>query len=85
MIEYLQVTGLHCNGYGLLLRQSTFSASVMYAMWVSMGRSRDPFMIVPGIPLKEEFRQKWSRKRIREVSNIQYLYIEVTCMIFTPQ
>ena len=72
------MTGLHRNGYGLLLRQSSFSASVMYAMWVSMGRSRDPFIIVPGIPLKEEFQQKWSRKRIREVGNTQLSHLLVS-------
>ena len=33
-----KVIGLHCDGYGLLLRQSTFSAGIMYSMWVSMGR-----------------------------------------------
>jgi len=60
-----KVTGLHCDGYGLLLRQSNFSAGVMYAMWVSLGRSRDPFLIIPGIPLKEEFKGTWTNKKIR--------------------
>ena len=61
-----KVTGLHCDGYGLLLRQSSFSAGVMYAMWVSMGRSRDPFLIIPGIPLKERFKETWTNKKIRK-------------------
>merc|ERR1719474_1562899 len=61
-----KVTGLHCDGYGLLLRQSSFSAGVMYAMWVSMARSKDPFVIVPGIPLKEKFENTWTRKKIRK-------------------
>jgi len=38
----------------------------MYAMWVSMGRSRDPFLIVPGIPLKDEFKAAWTNKKIRK-------------------
>ena len=61
-----KVTGLHCDGYGLLLKQSNFSAGVMYAMWISMERSKDPFLIVPGIPLKEEFKEKWTNKKIRK-------------------
>ena len=61
-----KVTGLHCGGYGLLLRQSTFSASVMYAMFVSLGRERDPFMVVPCIPLKKEYTKTWSNSRIRK-------------------
>ena len=60
-----QVTGLGPGGYGLLLRQSSFSASVMYAMWVSLGRSRDPFLIVPGIPINSKYRDVWSHRRIR--------------------
>ena len=65
MIMSLQVTGLGPGGYGLLLRQSSFSASVMYAMWVSLGRSRDPFLIVPGIPVNRKYRDSWSHRRIR--------------------
>ena len=61
-----KVTGLNTNGYGLLLRQSTFSASVMYAMFVSLGRERDPFIVVPGLPLKKEYRAKWPNTRIRK-------------------
>ena len=29
----LQVVGLNCEGYGLLLQQCNFSAGVMYALW----------------------------------------------------
>lgn len=65
MIMSLKVTGLGPGGYGLLLRQSSFSASVMYAMWVSLGRSRDPFLIVPGIPINSKYRDAWSHRRIR--------------------
>ena len=61
-----KVTGLHCEGYGLLLRQSTFSASVMYAMFLSLGRERDPFLVVPCIPLKEKYKKAWSDTRIRK-------------------
>jgi len=61
-----KVTGLHCDGYGLLLRQSSFSAGVMYAMWVSMSRSKDPFVIIPGIPIKEEFEKVWTKMKIRK-------------------
>jgi hypothetical protein len=32
-----------CAGYGLLLKQCTFSAGVMYALWVSLDRPEDPF------------------------------------------
>ena len=60
-----KVTGLGPGGYGLLLRQSSFSASVMYAMWVSLGRARDPFIIVPGIPVNQKYRDKWPDGRIR--------------------
>jgi hypothetical protein len=34
---------LLCAGYGLLLKQCTFSAGVMYALWVSLDRPEDPF------------------------------------------
>ena len=60
-----KVTGLHSNGYGLLLRQSTFSASVMYTMLLSLGRTRDPFIVLPCIPVPEELRTKWPNSRIR--------------------
>jgi len=61
-----KVTGLHCDGYGLLLRQSSFSAGVMYAMWVSMSRSKDPFLIVPGIPIREKCAKAWTKMKIRK-------------------
>ena len=50
----IEVTGLHHEGYGLLLRQSNFSAGVMYTMWISLGRERDPFIVLPCIPVPEE-------------------------------
>ena len=37
----------------------------MYSMWVSLGRSRDPFLIVPGIPVNRKYRDSWSHRRIR--------------------
>ena len=60
------MTGLHSGGYGLLLRQSTFSASVMYTMFISLGRKRDPFLVVPCIPLLDHLKQKWPNSRIRK-------------------
>ena len=60
------MTGLHRNGYGLLLRHSSFSASVMYAMFLSLGRERDPFLVVPCIPLKEKYKKLWPNARIRK-------------------
>lgn len=60
-----KVVGLHCDGYGLLLRQSTFSAGIMYAMWVSLGRSSDPFLVKPGVPVKDDFKC-WTAKKIRK-------------------
>ncbi len=38
-----------CAGYGLLLKQCTFSAGVMYALWVSLDRPEDPFWWVYNI------------------------------------
>jgi hypothetical protein len=35
--------GLHDEGYGLLLQQCTFSAGIMYALWVSLERSGNHF------------------------------------------
>lgn len=62
-----RVIGLDDNGYGLLLRQCTFSAAVMYAMWVSMERPEDPFTIVPAVPLVKTVQGvKWTRKMIRK-------------------
>eukprot|EP00092_Neocalanus_flemingeri_P000078 GFUD01000080.1.p1 GENE.GFUD01000080.1~~GFUD01000080.1.p1 ORF type:complete len:1171 (-),score=266.56 GFUD01000080.1:163-3675(-) len=60
-----KVIGLHNKGYGLLLQQSTFSAGVMYALWCSMERRQDPFTIVPGIPIKENFKNIWTKSKIR--------------------
>jgi len=59
-----KVIGLHSDGYGLLLQQCNFSAGVMYALWCSMERRQDPFTIIPGIPIKEEFKG-WTKSRIR--------------------
>ena len=92
MIISLKVIGLGCDGYGLLLRQSSFSASVMYAMWVSLGRSRDPFLIVPGIPVNRKYRDSWSHRRIRReilqadnqtLNKVrQFIILEVTIYVF---
>ena len=59
-----KVIGLHHEGYGLLLQQCTFSAGVMYALWCSMERRQDPFTIIPGIPIKDNFKD-WTKSRIR--------------------
>jgi len=59
-----KVIGLHTEGYGLLLQQSTFSAGVMYTLWCSMERRQDPFTIIPGTPIKEEFKD-WTKSRLR--------------------
>ena len=61
-----KVTGLHSDGYGLLLRQSTFSASVMYTVFISLGRRRDPFTVLPCIPLSNQLKAKWPNSRIRK-------------------
>ena len=60
-----KVIGLNNEGYGLLLEQCTFSAGVMYALWVSLERSVDPFLLVPAIPILEEFKH-WTKPRIRK-------------------
>ncbi|XP_023326537.1 uncharacterized protein LOC111699967 [Eurytemora carolleeae] len=59
-----KVIGLHNMGYGLLLEQCTFSAGIMYSLWVSLERSVDPFLVVPAIPVLEEF-NGWSKPKIR--------------------
>jgi len=60
-----KVIGLHDTGYGLLLQQCTFSAGIMYALWTSLEHEQDPFTVVPGIPVKESFKEKWTNSRIR--------------------
>eukprot|EP00092_Neocalanus_flemingeri_P013687 GFUD01014760.1.p1 GENE.GFUD01014760.1~~GFUD01014760.1.p1 ORF type:complete len:1163 (-),score=280.67 GFUD01014760.1:114-3602(-) len=60
-----KVIGLHDTGYGLLLQQCTFSAGVMYALWTSLEHEQDPFTVIPGIPVKESFKEKWPNSRIR--------------------
>ena len=62
----IEVTGLHHEGYGLLLRQSNFSAGVMYTMWISLGRERDPFIVLPCLPLPDKLRAQWPNTRIRK-------------------
>ena len=60
-----KVIGLNDMGYGLLLQQCTFSAGIMYALWTSLEHEQDPFTVVPGIPVKESFKEKWPNSRIR--------------------
>jgi len=59
-----KVIGLHDEGYGLLLQQCTFSAGIMYAMWVSMEHPQDPFSIQHAVPVQDKW-NKWTKDRIR--------------------
>ena len=34
-------------------------------MWSCLGKEKDPFVVIPAFPIKEEFKDKWSKKRIR--------------------
>ena len=77
-----KVVGLNRDGYGLLLRQSNFSgefcvgwelwiqtkflAGIMYAMWSSLGKEKDPFVVIPAFPIKEGFKDRWPKSRIRK-------------------
>ena len=62
-----KVIGLHNSGYGFLLRQCSFSAGVMYAVWASMERPEDPFTIVPAMKIiNQENHPKWTKKRLRK-------------------
>lgn len=38
----------------------------MYAMWSSLGREKDPFVVLPAFPIKEGFKDRWSKSRIRK-------------------
>ena len=38
----------------------------MYAMWSSLGKEKDPFVIIPAFPIKDEFKDSWSKTRIRK-------------------
>lgn len=38
----------------------------MYAMWSSLGREKDPFVVFPAFPIKEGFKDRWSKSRIRK-------------------
>ena len=66
-----KVIGLHQDGYGLLLRQCTFSAGIMYALWSSIGTDRDPFIVVPALPMGQEFRHWTNTKIRREILNAE--------------
>ena len=67
--------GLHDQGYGLLLEQCSFSAGIMYAMWLSMEHPQDPFTVLPALPVDDKWK-KWTpakiRKDIIESSNISF-------------
>ena len=41
-----------------------FLAGVMYALWTSMGKDRDPFHVIPAIPIKKEY-SEWTKNKIR--------------------
>ena len=45
----------------------------MYALWSSIGRDRDPFIVVPAIPRKKEHNGKdWTDAKIRrEILNAE--------------
>ena len=38
----------------------------MYAMWSSLSREKDPFTVIPAIPILEEYKDKWPKSRIRK-------------------
>ena len=38
----------------------------MYAMWSSLGKEKDPFVIFPAFPIKEGFKDRWPKSRIRK-------------------
>ena len=42
------------------------AAGVMYAMWSSLSREKDPFTVIPAIPILEEYKDKWPKSRIRK-------------------
>ena len=35
-------------------------------MWSSLGKEKDPFVIIPAFPIKDEFKDKWPKSRIRK-------------------
>ena len=58
----------------------------MYAMWSCLGKEKDPFVVIPAFPIKEEFKDKWSKKRIRneifdaETGDIMQVIIKLIMM-----
>lgn len=36
----------------------------MYALWTSLGKDRDPFHVIPAIPIKKEY-SEWTKTKIR--------------------
>lgn len=38
----------------------------MYAMWSCLGKEKDPFVVIPAFPIKEEYKERWSKSRIRK-------------------
>ena len=38
----------------------------MYAMWSCLGKEKDPFVVIPAFPIKEEYKDRWSITRIRK-------------------
>lgn len=38
----------------------------MYAMWTSLTKDKDPFLVVPAFPVLHQFQEAWPHSRIRK-------------------
>ena len=59
---FLKVIGLHKNGYGRILSECTYTAKMLYCLWVTLPEEDDNFIIETTKPLPKT----WKNLSIRE-------------------
>ena len=67
-LSLFKVIGLHKNGYGRILSECTFTAKMLYCLWVTLPEEDDNFIIETTKPLPEwkDMSEKEQKQFIRE-------------------
>ncbi|KAJ7356265.1 hypothetical protein OS493_026022 [Desmophyllum pertusum] len=61
-----RVIGLHKNGYGRILSECTYTAKMLYCLWVTLAEEDDEFIIETTKPLPPKL-ERLFRKRAKRV------------------
>ena len=57
-----KVIGLHKNGYGRILSECTYTAKMLYCLWLTLPEEDDQFIIETTKPLPP----KWNNMSVKE-------------------